>query len=124
MKSLRAKGLCNADRVDGGQARDGRGLFKRNDARFARCMRLENAISLGLIRELDATIKPALSLDAKSSDVSDLSLPSTERSLSARVRYPSADPRSRYTEKTSRKKRRLKCHRWSLLRSFLALFSW
>lgn len=33
--------------VDGGQDRGGRGLFKRNDAKFARCTRLGNAISLG-----------------------------------------------------------------------------
>lgn len=109
MRSLRAKGLCNADRVDGGQARDGRGLFKQNDARFARCTRLENAISLGLVRKPQSNL-PVLPLDTKSSDVS-LSLPSTGRSFSARVRNPStADPRSRHAGKTSRKKRRLKCH--------------
>lgn len=33
--------------VDGGQDRGGRGLFKWNDAKFARCTRLGNAISLG-----------------------------------------------------------------------------
>ena len=112
MKSLRAKGSCNADRVDGGQARDGRGLFKRNDARFARCTRLENAISLGLVRKLGATIKcpPYPSTQNPPAFLTCL-FHRRGWSLSTRVRNPStASPRSRYTGKTSWKKRRLKCH--------------